>query len=418
MTTTPRKAKAPRIRRNLTDKMIEGVASFADNGPKVVWDSKVQELRVRIGRLRGNGTMGKVTWTYFAERKRRGVRKGLTTCRRLGHWPAMTVAMARKAARGLGGRIVDGRIEASAKNALTFADAFEDYCGHLLSKATAAGKEPRWHRNVVNLGKLYLKPKWDGCTLAEISRAPEDVRDWHRDVSKRAGAVTGNKCAKVLRATYRYAARLRRDLPSELPTSGVTMNPEEPREAGMTEAQHRKWAAAWRTIESPTRKAYQLLAVLTGQRPGELARVRVADAQDDALVIGKAKASNRIWIPASKPIKAALAMAMKARADTETEWLFPARAGNHIRKVDGDGLPLWGNGLRHNYKNIAVTMKPAVEEILTEFLQGHAPTGISRKYVSAMILAKSDALREAQERISERIVSLLGLTADDFRVRT
>ena len=102
-------------------------------------------------------------------------------------------------------------------------------------------------------------------------------------------------------------------------------------------------------------------------------------------------------------------MALKARAGNNGPWMFPAREGGHIRRFDSDGLPCWGNGLRHNYKNIAVTMKPAVEEILTEFLQGHAPKGVSRKYVSKMILVHSDALREAQARISQRIVSLLGI---------
>jgi hypothetical protein len=54
-------------------------------------------------------------------------------------------------------------------------------------------------------------------------------------------------------------------------------------------------------------------------------------------------------------------------------------------------------------------MKLAVEEILTEFLQGHAPKGVSRRYVSTRILARSDALHEAQARISKRIVELLGI---------
>jgi hypothetical protein len=54
-------------------------------------------------------------------------------------------------------------------------------------------------------------------------------------------------------------------------------------------------------------------------------------------------------------------------------------------------------------------MKPAVEEILIGFLQGHAPKGVSIKYASTMILARSDALREAQDRISKRIVGLLGI---------
>lgn len=397
----------------LTDRHVEAMFDFSEDAePTFVWDSKVHGLRLRVGKH-------KATWTFFREHRRRGKRS--TTHRRLGYWSpipgeGMTVAAARKAAEALSGRIAGGHIETGKRHALTFSEAFDDYCQYLLKKATAAQKEPLWHRVVTGLGKLYLKPQWDGWTLAEISRAPKAVQEWHEDVSKRAGAVTGNKVAKILRAAYRYAGRLRRDLPPELPTSGVVMNPEEPREAGMTDAQHRKWADAWRKIELPSRRAYHLLACLTGQRPGELARLKVADVDfaERRFTIRKAKASNNIMVPISPPIEAALRMALKAH-DGKSEWLFPARAGGHIRRFDSDGLPLCGNGLRHNYKNIAVTMKPAVEEILTEFLQGHAPKGVSRKYVSTMILAKSDALHEAQARISARIMILLQLTTADLR---
>jgi hypothetical protein len=47
--------------------------------------------------------------------------------------------------------------------------------------------------------------------------------------------------------------------------------------------------------------------------------------------------------------------------------------------------------------------------MLRDVLQGHTPKGVSRKYVSTMILARSDALHEAQARISERIVGPLGI---------
>jgi len=323
----------------------------------------------------------------------------------------MSVPAARKAALQKAGRAAGGHIEPTAKEALTFTQAFDIYCTYLREKAERAGKEPTWHRIVVNLGKLYLKPKWDGWTLAEISRAPDEVRDWHQDVSKRSGGVTGNKAAKVLRAAYRFAARLRRDLPPELPTSGVTYNPEQPKEAGMTDAQHRKWTNAWREIEDPTRKAYQLLAILCGGRPGEIARLKVADIDfaEQRFVIRKAKAGSDIFVPISPPIEAALNMALKARDGDKSDWLYPTRTGEHIRRPGKDGLPCCGMDLRHNYKNISITMKPAVEEILTEMLMGHAPKGVSRKYVAAMIVAKSDALHEAQARISERIVGLLGI---------
>src|SRR5664279_3003181 len=59
----------------------------------------------------------------------------------------------------------------------------------------------------------------------------------------------------------------------------------------------------------------------------------------------------------------------------KSEWVFPTKGDGHIRRFDLDGLPVRSNALRHNFKTIAVTMVPAVKEILTEFLLGHAANG-------------------------------------------
>lgn len=390
-----------RVRVNLTDKHIQGVRDFAEGETRVLWDSKYLELMVRVGRT-------KVTWSYFAEHKRDGRRT--TTCRRLGHWPAVTVAEARKAAKRFGGRLVDGRIEASAKDALRFTDAFDNYLDHLHRKAILAGRKPVWWHKVRNLGKLYLKPRFDGMTMAEISRDPQGVADWHADVTRRAGAVTANKAAKVLKTVYRFSARLRRDLPPELPTSGTILNPEEPRDAGMDEAGHRAWGEAWRRVRLPVHKAYFAVAILSGQRPGALSRVKTADVHDDHFMIRKDKMGD-VWVPTSQALQAALKMAVKAAGGSE--WLFPAGA-SHMTRFGDDGLPCYGNGLRHNFRTQASIMRPSVEEMLIEFLQGRAPRGVGRRYVSTMIMAKSDALREAQERINDRLMALIGLTAADF----
>ena len=65
-------------------------------------------------------------------------------------------------------------------------------------------------------------------------------------------------------------------------------------------------------------------------------------------------------------------------------------------------------------QTIAVTMVPAVEGILTEFLFGHAAKSIPRKYASAVFVTKSRALREAQRQIGTRIIDLLGLKDADY----
>ena len=73
-----------------------------------------------------------------------------------------------------------------------------------------------------------------------------------------------------------------------------------------------------------------------------------------------------------------------------------------------------GNGLRHNYKTVTTLMD--VDEMKRDFLQGHAHKGVARGYVSTMMLALSDELRAEQERISARLVALLGLKEADFAI--
>jgi integrase len=446
----------------LTDKHIDAISEFAsdkaiverrtvlrsgdpgkpietDAGPRVLWDAKVPGLKLRIGRHRA-------TWTFYREYKKRGERSSIH--RVLGYWSpipgeGLSVSEARKRAVQLAAAKSAKGYNAKAEK-LAFKEAFEDYGAYLLrnielankaaidkaDKANRAAlkfdpdaplespvlKEPTWHKIVVGIGKRHLLPQWGHLTLAELSDAPDDVRKWHERLTDGVGAVTANKCVKLVRATYRHAAKNIRGLPPELPTSAVKLNDEDRPDLGMTPAQFRKWADAWRQIESPSRKAYQLLACLTGPRPGELARLRVTDIDfaENRFTIRKAKKSNDILIPISKPIERALRMALKARGDDESDWLFPAREGGHIKRFDSDSLPLWGNGLRHNYKTLATIMQ--VDEMLRDFLQGHAAKGVARGYVSAMVLAKSAELRAEQERISTRMVSLLGLKETDYAV--
>lgn len=158
--------------RKLTDRHISAVWDFAEGETKDLWDTKVRGLRLRLGKHRA-------TWTFFQQHRRRGRRSTI------GYWSpvaneGMSVLAAQRAALQIAGRAAEGRIEPSAKEALTFTKAFDDYRVYLLDKATAAGKEPTWHKIVTGLGRLYLKPKWEGWSLAEISRAPEEVRDCTR----------------------------------------------------------------------------------------------------------------------------------------------------------------------------------------------------------------------------------------------
>jgi hypothetical protein len=114
----------------MTDAMVDGLAVGA-----IVWDTRVPGLYIRRGKTR-------VTWTYLAERRRHGRR--LTVCKRLGHYPNLSTAAARKAALVEAGKIAGG---------VTTAPLYALRRHHLLGLAKRRGKPPRWHKNATYWAK-------------------------------------------------------------------------------------------------------------------------------------------------------------------------------------------------------------------------------------------------------------------------
>jgi integrase len=252
--------------------------------------------------------------------------------------------------------------------------------------------------------------------LIELANSPDVVADWHVDVTKTNGPVSANHCARVVRAAYKRTGRRDISLPARLPTSAVEFNDETPSQKALDFKKFPAWLKAWRKIDSATRQAYHLTELLTGTRPGELARLRWADVKHNErnLVIGKAKAGHDITIPITEEIAAALQMARDDAAQfglaVEPDSLvFPGCSQISAREA----LPARGNMLRHTYRTVAADL--GVDDLLIHFLMGHTPRGISRKYVAVLILANGPAMRAAQERISARILKELGLTFNTLR---
>jgi integrase len=237
--------------------------------------------------------------------------------------------------------------------------------------------------------------------LPELARNPAAIADWHNRVTRDNGAVTANHAARVMRAVYRRAARLDRTLPPYNPISAVEMNRETAGGKGLPFDKFKSWAKAWLAIENPVHRAYHLTNLLTGCRPGELARLKWSDVRprERALVISAAKAGNDIRIPLSIPIVQALKMAHGA----DPTLVFPEcnQRGRH------DELPARGVEVRRRFRTVAADC--GVDEMLSHFLMGHAPAGISQRYVARMIPSSGPAMRDAQRRISKRIVGLLGI---------
>jgi hypothetical protein len=225
------------------------------------------------------------------------------------------------------------------------------------------------------------------------------------------GATGDAQQIRLVRATYNRTAKLDRSLPVRLPTSAVEFNDEEASQKALDFKHYRKWFAAWRMLQSAVHRAYHLTGLLCGARPGELSRVKWTDLKPSqrCLMIGNAKAGNAISIPLSWPMVRALKIARdEARATgSNLEFIFPGTS-----QAARDELPARGNMLRHAFKTLCTDLK--VDDTISSLLMGHALDGVSKKYISKIIITSGPALRSEQARISRRIVQLLGLTSTTF----
>ena len=384
----------------LTEARARALWAWPTNQPYIVRDTGVRGLLLRKG-------LKRTTWHFYAE-TRVGHGQRVFTSKVLGDVSRMTLAEARKAARKIAGRIAADKLDVGKRKAVKFADAFADYLEHLRMKAERVGKPARWCRNVEGLGRLHILPKWGRWSLAEMSGSPKAIRDWHAALTKSAGPTSANHSARVVRAAYRYAAKLNRDLPPHDPTSGVRFAKEVPRQAGLPFDRFEAWGRACAKIKSPTRRAFAMLGLLTGMRPGELSRLTWADVscRTRSITIRAAKAGHDVVIPMSAAIARALKLARNA--PLESDFVFPARANGHLTQFAGDGLPAHGHALRHCYRDVALLA--GVDEFLVRLLMGHSLRGISQEYVTKAVISSGPSLRAAQRAISRRIVTLLGQT--------
>ncbi len=220
----------------------------------------VPGLRIRIGRH-------KRTWFYFAEYQVKGKRG--TVFKRLGFWPRMNVADARRAALQEAARVAAGRPQPGKRDAITLDAATADY----IESLKVRGKKSA--RFVASLMRIHLLPDFGRFTLAELSDAPALLRDHHLKISK-TKPVAANRVMSILSAIYRHASRLDRSLPPASPISAVRFNREEPKQSAMPFSEFPAWRESVETLPS-IRQGYYRLLLFCGMRGGELQRLTWSD---------------------------------------------------------------------------------------------------------------------------------------------
>jgi hypothetical protein len=108
-------------------------------------------------------------------------------------------------------------------------------------------------------------------------------------------------------------------------------------------------------------------------------------------------------VPLTPAIRDALKLAADAAPDHKpNDLIFPGCAQVGHREE----LPARGNAPRRTYKTI-VQNDCYVPDEVSAYLLGHVPEGMSQRYLLKWAMSSGTAIREAQEKISHKMVALL-----------
>ncbi len=149
----------------------------------MIWDAKVDELRVRAGPR-------KTMFTAYREFRDHG--KRVVICKNLGRWPDVSVSAAREAALAA---FADKR-DRGKRKAVKLCEAIDAYVSHLEAASLAKGKRAVWARVVRNLSTQLILPKFGNRSLSELAASPTAVAEWHREISE-GRPISGVACARI-----------------------------------------------------------------------------------------------------------------------------------------------------------------------------------------------------------------------------
>lgn len=314
----------------LTDAKVAAIKSPAagqdehkDSGP-----GYVRGLRLRVG------TSGRKTWTLRARAGEKIVNK------KLGTYPTMRIAAARKAAQALLDAIAKEGSTASADR--TFGDVADAW---LQRKRAEKRRNKSVDHQEAQL-KRHVLPKWRDRKILEIKRA--DVRDLVEGIE---GDVLPNRILALVRTIFRYA--LSRDWLEASPAEGIGKpKGEAPRDRflDMDEVK-RVWAAS--SLLGYPWGPYVRALLLTGQRRTEVASMRWSDVDTKAgtwlLKAEDTKAERAHLVPLSAPM-----LALLDELPQLGDFVFTSDGETHIKSyakgkarldtflaASGDPLPPW-----------------------------------------------------------------------------
>jgi integrase len=391
-------------KRDFTDRFLKSIKP-APAGKRIIhWDAQVPGFGIRVS--------DKSTSAFVLVTRLPG--SSNPTARKIGTYPAMTLAQARQVAREWRediGKGVDPKVkeaerlrEEARRRADTFAAAFTVYAEEKLRRLRTGAE-------VQSAIERYAIQKWGQRPISGLRRA--DVKELIRDVHKFA-PVAANRLLSYLKTFFAWAAE--EELVEASPAAVVKpLADEVKRDRVLSDAEIR---AVWEACGAlgVFGRAFKFMLV-TGQRRSEVGGMTWGEIDRDkrlwTLPKERAKAGRKHEIPLSR-----LAMSILDDCPELSQYVFTTGRAAPISgwskaKANLDEKAKVGDWHVHDLRRTCATNlgKLGIDRIVMSKLLNHAEGGVTSIYDRH---ARDDEKRAAMDRWAARLVAIVGGGEDNI----
>jgi integrase len=377
----------------LTDSIVKRLTAPA-SGNEIAYDADIKGFGCRVT------AAGTRAFVLNYRRKADGRERRIT----IGSFPDWRTASARDEAKRLK-RYIDGGGDPvgdikKGRAAPAVADLCKRFKDEYLPRKRASTQDT--YRQQM---RADIEPALGRAKVAAVTH--DDVDALHRRITDHGTPIHANQVIALLSRLFTLAIRWgwRQDNPCK----GIERNPEHKRQRYLTGAELVKLTAALAELQDVDAANAVRLLLLTGARRGEALSARWRDFDLDAGVWTKPGATTKQKTTHRVPLSAAacqLLTDMRAQADPEVEWLFPARRSHrapHRRDVNDAWAALRKTAdipdvrlhdLRHTFASVLASSGlslPIIGQLL-----GHTTAQTTHRYAHLF----DDPLRAATERAS------------------
>jgi len=373
----------------LTDNLLRRLPTPA-RGNKVTYDDAVKGFGCRVTAAGGRA------FILNYRRKLDGRERRYT----IGSFPDWGTTAAREEAKRLKRAIDGGADPVGEQEENRAAATVADLCARF-ERDYLPRNRPSTQRVYRQQIQTDILPALGRMKVAAVSHA--DIDGFHHRLSARA-PTHANRTLAVLSRMFNLAARW--GWRSDNPCKGVERNQENKRHRYLTGAELTRLSAALAKLEDVSAANAVRLLLLTGARRGELLAAKWTDIDLEAGVWTKPASTTKQAALHRVPLSAAavqLLTEMRAQADDDAEWIFPARGDGHRPHINGAWIELRKatgisdarlHDLRHTFASTLASAGLSLPVIGA--LLGHSTPTTTHRYSHLF----DDPLRAATERAS------------------